>query len=210
MDFSHINTISASVKEKKLPEWHSHKKLAPAMRLHFTDKMIAEKNPRDAAVLILLYPNKENKINILLTKRASYNGTHSGQISFPGGKKEVNDMDLYQTAIREATEETGVLKSDITFIKQLSKTYIPPSNFWVHPFLAITNKTPIFKPNYEVETIIEFPLKELLDDKNILIKKISTSYMKNADTPCFIFKNEIIWGATAMILSEIKDLIKAN
>ncbi|HFS67464.1 MAG TPA: CoA pyrophosphatase [Flavobacteriia bacterium] len=208
MNFTDIITLSHLIKEKQLTEWKSHKKMAPTMRLHFTDEMIDNKNPRDAAVLVLLYPNANNKIQILLTKRASYNGAHSGQISFPGGKKDTSDLNLKQTALRETKEETGIILQPENILKKLSKTYIPPSNFWVYPFLAIQHKTPHFKPNYEVEKILEIPLKELLDDRNLICKNITTSYMKNAKVPCFKINNEIIWGATAMILSEVKDLIK--
>ena len=208
MNFDTISELLNSIKTKNLPNWKSHKKMAPAMRLQYTDAMIEDKNPRQASVLVLLYLNKKNELTILLTKRASYNGTHSGQISFPGGKKDKNDTSLLQTALRETQEETCVAVENIQFVKELSKTYIPPSNFWVHPFLAFTKKTPIFTPNYEVEKIIEFPVKELLNEKNRIIKPITSSYMKDANVPCFIYKNNVIWGATAMILSELKDLLK--
>jgi len=199
--------ITNTLKNATLTDWQSHQKLAPKLRLQYDENSIANKNPRDAAVLILLYLNQKNEISILLTKRANYNGTHAAQISFPGGKKENSDKNLQQTALREAQEETGIIPSKLQFIKQLSKTYIPPSNFMVHPFVFATYKTPDFKINYEVERIIEFPITELLDNKNVQSEILSTSYMKHVNVPCFKFKNEIIWGATAMILSELKDLI---
>lgn len=202
-----ILNITNTLKNATLTDWQSHKKLAPKLRLQYDENSIANKNPRDAAVLILLYPNLKNEISILLTKRANYNGTHAAQISFPGGKKENSDKNLQQTALREAQEETGIIPSKLQFIKQLSKTYIPPSNFMVHPFVFATYETPDFKLNYEVERIIAFPITELLDNKNVQSEILSTSYMKNANVPCFKYKNEIIWGATAMILSELKDLI---
>ncbi len=207
MKTASLTALITLLEKSTLTNWESHRKMAPAMRLQFTEDMIAKKKPRDAAVLVLLYPNKENEICILLTKRASYNGTHSGQISFPGGKKESQDKDLLETAIREAKEEIGIHPAKIKAIKALSKTYIPPSNFWVYPFLAYAEETPSFKNNYEVETILEIPLKELLETNNIFQKTITTSYMNDANVPCFKLNNEIVWGATAMILSELKDLI---
>jgi 8-oxo-dGTP pyrophosphatase MutT (NUDIX family) len=208
MHKNNLPNLKIKLQKNALSGWESHKKMAPEMRLHFTDKMIESKNPKYASVLILIYPNKKEELTILLTKRASYNGTHSAQISFPGGKKETNDINLIQTALREAKEETNINPKDLIFVKELSKTYIPPSNFWVYPFVFTTDKKPNFKPNHEVEHIIEISLSDLLDDKKTTIKKLSTSYMKNIDVPCFVFNNEIVWGATAMILSELKDLIK--
>jgi len=139
--------------------------------------------------------------------RASYDGAHSAQISFPGGKKELTDTDLKSTALRETKEEVGIPENDIYIVRELSKTYIPPSNFWVSPFLAICKKTPTFILNHEVEKSIEVAVSDLINDNSIISKKMSTSYMKNIDVPCFKLNNYIVWGATAMILSEIKDLI---
>ncbi len=201
---SHLENI---LKNASLSDWKSHKKLAPALRLRYTDEIIAKKKPRDAAVLILVYPNNKQELSILLTKRADYNGTHAAQISFPGGKKEKKDNSLLQTALREAKEEIGIQPNKLKFIKELSKTYIPPSNFWVHPFVFTTDERPNFKLNYEVDRIIEFPLSELINPLTLQSKTLSTSYMQNVNVPCFKHKNEIIWGATAMILSELKDLI---
>ncbi len=207
MNTKTLSEIISLLKKASLKNWESHQKMAPALRLRYSDERIQKNNPKDAAVLILLYPDKQDKIHILLTKRARYNGAHSAQISFPGGKKDKNDNNLLQTALREAKEEVNIQPNQLTFIKELSKTYIPPSNFWVHPYVFITNQKPDFKLNYEVEHLIEIPLTELLNDANLHTKNLSTSYMKNIDVPCFKFNNEIVWGATAMILSELKDAL---
>jgi 8-oxo-dGTP pyrophosphatase MutT (NUDIX family) len=162
MNFTDIITLSHLIKEKQLTEWKSHKKMAPTMRLHFTDEMIDNKNPRDAAVLVLLYPNANNKIQILLTKRASYNGAHSGQISFPGGKKDTSDLNLKQTALRETKEETGIILQPENILKKLSKTYIPPSNFWVYPFLANNIKHRILNLIMKLKKFLKSLLKSFL------------------------------------------------
>ncbi len=200
----HLNTIQ----EKVNAGWKAQQIMAPALRLQYNEEQIKNRNPKKASVLILLYP-KKTKLYLVLIKRANYNGTHSAQISFPGGKIEKIDKSLYQTALREASEEINIHPKQVILLKELSKTYIPPSNFWVYPFLAYTNESPNFKKNYEVASILEVPITELFNEKNVQIKKISTSYMKNADVPYFNLQNEIVWGATAMILSELKELLKS-
>jgi 8-oxo-dGTP pyrophosphatase MutT (NUDIX family) len=183
--------------------------LAPKMRLNYSQDKIKANDPRHAAVLALFYPDSENETCFLLTLRASYNGTHSAQISFPGGKAEKTDTSFNHTAKRETYEEVGIEMSDIKIIKELTDAYIPPSNFLVTPFLGTLDVIPSFITNDEVEEIIEVRLSDLLDESNITLKNMSTSYMKNIEIPCFILNDHIVWGATAMILSEIKDLLKA-
>ena len=92
------------IKNTQLPGIEAQFKLAPKMRLEYNTKKNIAKNPKIAAVLALFYPNQENKVSLLLTKRAIYNGTHSGQISFPGGKVEISDLNLKETALRETFE----------------------------------------------------------------------------------------------------------
>jgi 8-oxo-dGTP pyrophosphatase MutT (NUDIX family) len=195
-------------KQKPLGGLEAQFKMAPKMRLKYDKGKIIANNPKKAAVLALFYPNKKNEITFLLTKRASYKGTHSAQISFPGGKLEKKDKNLQETAIREAFEEVGTIPSTIEIIRKLTDVYIPPSNFLVSPFLGFTNKKPYFTKNYEVAEIIEISLSDLLDDAYLSTVNLTTSYMKNIDVPCFKFDNQIIWGATAMMLSEIKELLK--
>ena len=187
--------------EKQLGK-EAHREVIPKERLNIDFSNI--NNPKDAAVLALFYPDANNETCFLLTLRASYKGTHSAQISFPGGKKNSIDPNLKQTALRETSEEVGIDNKQVTIIKKLSKTYIPPSNFWVHPYLAISHKTPKFSKNYEVEALIEVKLADLLNDSNFTKQKRSTSYMKNIEVPCFILNEFVVWGATAMILNEIK------
>lgn len=207
MNFSAFLNILTTLKTNKLGGQTSQFKLVPELRVKFSEEKIKNSNPKNAAVLALLYPNKLNKMCVLLTQRASYNGTHSAQISFVGGKSEKNETST-QTALRESFEEVGVPISEVNIIRELTKTYIPPSNFMVTPVFGYTNKTPLFKPNYEVEKIIEVPIDALINDKHISSIELETSYMKKVRVPCFNFENQIVWGATAMILSEIKDLLK--
>jgi len=206
MNFNTFSNNLSLLKSKPLGGQSSQFKMVPKLRLNFSEEDIIKQNPKKAAVLALFYPDKDNQTRFILTERASYKGTHSSQISFPGGKKDISDVNLQQTALRETYEEIGV--TDINIIRELTTTYIPPSNFLVSPFLAIINQQPNFKKNYEVATIIEVLVDDLLNDNNIALKKITTSYMRNTNVPYFKLNNYTVWGATAMILSEIKDLIK--
>ena len=113
------------------------------MRLRYNkDKILANK-PKKAAVLALFYPNLKNETTFLLTKRASYKGTHSAQISFPGGKFDQADENLTETALRETFEEVGVTANQIEIIREITDVYIPPSNFLATPFLAFSKTKPI-------------------------------------------------------------------
>lgn len=208
MDFNNFTDKIDTFKLKELGGQKSQFKLVPKLRLDFSEDKIKKSNPKIAAVLALFYPDENNQTRFLLTERASYKGTHSAQISFPGGKTDISDVNIKNTALREANEEVGVLQNSIKIIRELSPTYIPPSNFMVTPFFGILNEKPTFKINYEVANTIEVLLEDLLNDKNISSKIMNTSYMKNIEVPCFKLNNYVVWGATAMILSEIKDLIK--
>ena len=183
-------------------------KMAPEFRKLFDATKIKQMNPKKAAVLVIFYPNDNNETMFLLTKRAQYNGTHSSQISFPGGKHEYADILMKNTALRETHEEIGINKEDVHLIKQLTDVYIPPSNFYVTPFLGYMNYHPFFYKNDEVESVMEIKLSDLLDVNNLSTINIDTSYAKNMEVPCFKLNGEIVWGATAMMLSEINDLIK--
>lgn len=208
MNFNQFKEKIDSIKLKKLGGLEAHFKLAPQLRLKYDQEKIDASNPRKAAVLSLFFPNNKNETCFLLTQRASYKGIHSSQISFPGGKIEKNDTNLQETALRETFEEVGVLQTSIHIIRELTDVYIPPSNFLATPFMAFTDKKPNFKINFEVQSTIEVLVSDLLDNQNISSINMSTSYMKNIEVPCFQLNNVIVWGATAMMLAEIKDLLK--
>jgi 8-oxo-dGTP pyrophosphatase MutT (NUDIX family) len=161
----------------------------------------------DAAVLILLYP-VNHKVHTVFIQRPEYDGVHSGQISFPGGKKENTDNDLIQTAIREACEETGI-KSDIfDIIGTLTPLFIPVSNIEVTPVIAWSNKQPLFNPEKEeVVFLIEAGLESFMNGS--IIKTLPFQIKGEAIMiKCYDYNNNIIWGATAMILHELMMLLK--
>ncbi len=209
MNFTDFLLQTSKIESAILGGLTSQFRLAPKIRLKYTEEMIAANNPRQAAVLALFYPDKNQQTRFLLTLRASYNGTHSAQVSFPGGKIEQDDIDLIHTAKRETFEEVGINQEDITIIKQLTDAYIPPSNFLVTPYIGFIDYTPNFNISEEVKETIEVKFSDLLDDSNITTNKLTTSYASNVDIPCFKLNDYIVWGATAMILSEIKDILKA-
>lgn len=208
MNFKEFTDKIDDIKSTKLGGLDAQLIMAPKLRLKFDKEKIAASNPRKAAVLALFYPNDKNQTTLLLTQRASYKGTHSAQISFPGGKIEKRDENLEETALRETWEEVGVRSTSVEIIRELTDVYIPPSNFLATPFMGFVTQRPKFILNHEVANTIEILLTDLLDDEHLTTVNLSTSYMKNIDVPCFKLNNHIVWGATGMMLSEIKELLK--
>ncbi len=193
-----------------VPGESSHLIMAPEIRKKELERYaMEERNPRHAAVMMLLYP-RDMEVYIALILRPKYEGVHSGQIALPGGKTEPFDRSYTETALRETYEEIGVDKQEITVIRALTKVYVPPSNFWVHPFFGFTEQRPDFVlQKEEVEEVIEVPLEQLINDHNVTTQKLSTSYAKNIEVPCFQLNGYVVWGATAMMLNELKMLLKA-
>ena len=208
MDFNRFKNKIEEIKTTELGGLNAQFKLAPKLRLKYDADKIRANNPRKAAVLALFYPNAQGKACFLLTQRARYKGTHSAQVSFPGGKIDKTDENLQKTALRETFEEVGIIESSISVIRELTNVYIPPSNFLATPFIGFVDKKPEFDLNYEVEKIIEVLVSDLLKDANITSVSMTTSYMDSEEVPCFKLKDYIVWGATAMMLSEIKELLK--
>tara|TARA_Y100000034_G_scaffold84474_1_gene101155 strand:- start:34583 stop:35206 length:624 start_codon:yes stop_codon:yes gene_type:complete len=206
VNFNEFQNFVSKIEKKPLGGLDAQFKLAPKLRLKYSLEKIKASNPKQAAVLALFYPDEQNNTRFLLTQRASYNGKHSAQISFPGGKIEESDQTKEITALRESREEVGVDEQEVTIIKEMTEVYIPPSNFLVTPYVGFVEAKPEFVPNHEVSQIIEVPLKELLDDANIREFPMKTSYMEKSMVPCFYFEEHIVWGATAMMLAEIRDL----
>ncbi len=159
--------------------------------------------------MALFYPDLEEQTRLLLILRKVYEGVHSNQIGFPGGKLEVQDKDLLHTALRETHEEVGVLPSTVQVIKELSEVYIPPSNFLVQPFMGIyPNPSPFVKDEIEVEQLVEVYLRDFMDDSSLIQENLSTSYAKNINVPAYKLNGYTVWGATAMMLSEIRELLQ--
>lgn len=208
MHFSEFLSKIDQIQSKKLGGLDAQFKLAPKLRLRYSQEKIEASNPKKAGVLALFYPNDSQKTHFLLTLRASYNGKHSNQISFPGGKIEAGDKNLRDAAVREAYEEVGIQENTIEILRETTDVYIPPSNFLATPFIAYAHKRPDFTKNYEVEALIEVSVEDLLSEQSITSTTMTTSYMEKIEVPCFKLNDYIVWGATAMMLSEIKELLK--
>lgn len=187
----------------------AHAKMAPEGRIEWVKKANLSKIiPKKAAVLILCYPKNE-VTHLVLIVRNEYPGVHASQIAFPGGKPELEDLNLIDTAFREAEEEVGVSRNDLNYVKTFTNIYIPPSNYLVTPIFAFSNSPLLFVPQpSEVADIIELPLDQLLNDDLLVIQKIKTSYADSVEVPSFKVNQHLIWGATAMILSEFKECLK--
>jgi len=192
---------------KPLPGYQAHVELAPYRNK--SELNFKEKNPKIASTLLLLYP-KDYEIFFCLIERQEYEGTHSNQISFPGGKNESGET-IKQTAIRETHEEVGVETLSVNIIGELTQVYIPPSNYLIHPFVGYCDFAPKFKPNSrEVKNIIEVNIKELY--KKEVIKRKKMTFKKNGnnvdyDVPYLDLNDKLVWGATSVILNEFRKLI---
>ncbi|MAN28043.1 MULTISPECIES: NUDIX hydrolase [Mesonia] len=210
MTFSEFKNSVSKIEKIQLIGEKAHLEMAPNFRKKEIDRIdIASKNPKRAGVMALFYPNAAGETCLTLILRKTYKGVHSAQIGFPGGREEEEDRDLMETALRETHEEVGVAPEEIKVLKKLTKIYIPPSNFWVQPYLGIAEQTPQFmKQESEVEEILEVSLKDFLNDRNLIEKELSTSYAKNVLVPAFYLNEQIVWGATGMMLNEVKGILK--
>ena len=172
---------------------------------------IQRENPGDAAVLVLIYPI-HHILHTVLMLRPSYDGAHANQISFPGGKVETTDNSFEIAALREGFEEINVDPQLVQVIGHLTPLYIPVSNFNVHPVVGICTSQPAYTLNpKEVEQIIELPLTALLNEDNVQLGHFYLKLLeKEYEMPYFKFGAYRIWGATAMILSELKQILKSN
>ena len=196
--------------EQPLPGITSHLKMAPRHRVEeFSSLASIVPLARNSAVLILLFP-VNGKLKTVFIQRSVYEGVHSGQISFPGGKHEKSDKDFEATALRETQEEIGVEPDKIEIIAQLTDFYIPPSNFLVKVFVGYASQQPAFTPDHkEVQSILEVDIDEFYDRQNIAeIEFYSTSRKTTINAPCYLVNGMEIWGATAMMLSELIDILK--
>lgn len=168
-------------------------------------------NARPGAVLCLLFPHN-TKWHILLMKRRPDKGPHSGQVSFPGGRFDATDADYRATALREANEEVGIMPADVTILGQLTTLYIPVSNFNVYPFLAWADRKLTYAlSEQEVEYIIEVPLSDLFHPERKTVTSITSPAEPGIRRKVNAYRltdDTIIWGATAMILSEIEALMQ--
>lgn len=201
-----IERLTAEI-QRDLPGWEAQKKMISG-RPKMDMDAINQRNAKQSAVLIWLYPIEE-EIFTRLILRTEYKGVHSAQIAFPGGTKEESDTDLWQTALREAQEEVGIPKEKVKYVGPISPVYIPPSNFWVQPYIGTTeeNFTPDIQKS-EVQRTIDMNVKLLLDPTVKQEKVINRSDGLSIKTPYYNIEGYTVWGATAMMLSELEELLR--
>ncbi len=205
MDFRDFEKRIVKVTKMELPGEAIQFKMAPIERLQELKRVAREKNTaKQAGVMSLFYPSEDYETRLILILRKTYKGVHSAQVGFPGGKLEAYDRTIQDAALRETEEEVGVSRNTISVLKKLTEIYIPPSNFFVQPFLGITSELPKFVPQEEeVEALIEVTLLDFMNDANIITQTLSTSYATSIEVPAFKLNGHIVWGATAMMLNEV-------
>ncbi len=210
MHFSEFLRHIPQIQHAFLPGENAHDKMSPPERRSIMQTLdLKIKKPRKAAVMMLFYPRNE-QVNLVLIIRNAYPGVHSSQIAFPGGKREKEDQSFTDTALRETEEEIGISRKQITVVREFSQVYIPPSNFLVYPFMGYSSEELIFNPDpNEVAGMIEMPLDHFLNDENVIDYDMATSYSSSISVPVFAINEHRVWGATAMMMSELKDVLKS-
>jgi len=201
-----VKTYLKEALQKELPGTYAHQSmLPPGRRLKSHDD--ERSSVKLSSVLVLLFP-MYGKLFTCLTKRPSSMKFHPGQISFPGGKVEKNDVSAERTALREAHEEVGIEPAAIEMMGKLSDFYLEISRFSIQPFLAWMDQEPEFRVNYdEVDELILFPLSDFVENENILETEMQT-LTGLLQVKYFPYEGHIIWGATAMILAELIEILK--
>ncbi len=191
----------------ELPGEESHIAFSP-LRGKSSEALEKATHFKESAVAIVIY-DLEN-LQFFVIERQVYEGTHSAQISFPGGKKEGTDTDLFETAVRESYEEIGIQLTKENFICKLTPVFIPVSGFLVQPFVFYISKKPekLVLSQREVKRLISIKISELLDDKNIIEKDIQVNSTLLKNIKHFTFSTCEIWGATAVMLNEMKTIFK--
>ncbi len=206
------NWVSAIKRElqKPLPGWEAQKIMSPPARLTIDDykALINPQTKKSAVSLILTEKNKEKKF--VLIKKNKNSGKHSGQFGFPGGKVENTDLSYWHTASRETSEEIGLTLHDGNLLGNLSEMFIPPTNYLIYPYVVYIDEIKEVKlQTEEIEEIFFISVNQLLDDSIITERQFTASYSAKVVCPCFNFDGLHVWGATAMMLSEFKAIVKS-
>ncbi len=202
-----INTLQLKLKAD-LPGINSQVKMAPAHReMELMRVDYQQFNPKLSAVIILLYP-EDLSLKIIFIRRSVYVGLHSGQIAFPGGKYENSDKNLLETAKREMEEELGISRNSYQILGQLTDLYVPPSNFLLRSYVAYTDAKPQFVIDArEVQEVLIFDFEQFKQPDVIKLGDFKAhNSEKLIKAPYYDMNGNVIWGATAMVMSELIDL----
>ena len=205
---SFINFLANALKAR-LPGQDAQAIMMPTLSDKSRFSLEAKKDAREGGVMILLY-QKDGVIHFPLIQRPDYDGVHAKQMSFPGGKKDAEDETLTVTAIRETEEEIGVASSKIEVIGSLTELFIIASNFNVLPVIGVLSEAPQFLADeHEVDEIIEVKLADLLDEDKQKEMPLTILQGITINAPYFDLNDKVVWGATAMILSEFKHILQS-
>jgi 8-oxo-dGTP pyrophosphatase MutT (NUDIX family) len=208
MQVHELKTRLIQALDRPLPGLSAHRRMAIPGR--YIDAPIPE-TARKAAVLILFYSKLDRAFTSLIRRQTLETDRHSGQISFPGGKMESFETNPVQTALREAREEIGV-DGDLEILGSLTPLYIPVSNFHVYPIIAWSEKHPSFsiQPE-EVDELIELDLDLLFNpDLKAAVDIPVLSSLVLEKVPVYEMHGMVIWGATAMMLSELEMILASG
>lgn len=205
-----LNLIEALQNKLKddLPGTRAHELMmpTPVNAPRFSYKV--REDARQSSVMILLYPNS-NIAYLPLILRPTYTGAHSGQVSLPGGKEEPGDPSREYTALREMEEEIGVSANDVVLLGNLTEIYVAASNFRVLPVVGYLNYQPDFIPETkEVAEILISPLESIIAIDQKKEKEMLIGGQFAINSPYFDINGKVVWGATAMILSELATIIR--
>ena len=198
----------AQLMSDELPGEAAHVEMSPSGRAKSSEYLKYAKTFKESAVAVVLF--EENKVyKCLLLQRHEYEGNHSGQVCFPGGKQDEADEDLLATALRECWEETGICSDQLKLIGELTPVFIPVSLHYVMPFVFFHQSKLIVQPDpYEVKDYFSFSLEELLIKSNMKRTEVPISSSKTLpNVPYFHLENKVVWGATAIMLNELKTIL---
>lgn len=209
-NFKSLIACIASEIKHHLPGEDAHLEFSPIGRKK-SSLYLEYVKPKVSAVTLLLF-ELDNHPYFLLIQRQEYEGKHSGEICFPGGKKDEDDQSIFDTAVRECEEETGIPSKFLHNLGNLTDVYIPVSNHLVHPFVCYLkgNPKPLILPDErEVKKVLICPLARLFEsDVKSTVTKTWSNGKTTKDIPCFLIEGNVVWGATAIILNEFRWMIR--
>ncbi|MDX5448880.1 MAG: CoA pyrophosphatase [Bacteroidota bacterium] len=210
MEFDRLIRELEGSMARTLPGQDAQYKMVPANRPRFPLDETIMKQSKRAAVAALFFPDEDRQSKLILIQRNTYEGVHSGQIGFPGGRLEPEDRGPMDAAARETEEELGIDRGLIDWKGALTPVYIPPSNFFVEPFVGVIPTPNGYRPDpREVQEVIEMPLERIQDQE--VLRDVELDIRGTMiKVPAFVIDNRIIWGATAMMISELLHLFHSG
>lgn len=208
MNFDELTRFLEKRVQSTMPGDVAHQKMKPNLANGAPLKIKHSTPPRKGGVLILLYED-EGIVRFPLIQRPNYEGIHSGQMALPGGRYEEEDQNQFQTALRESHEEIGVDQGKVEVLGSLTEFFVAASNYMVLPVIGKID----FKPNFvpeprEVQEVVTPPITHLIDPNRLKEKEIIVRNGFKMNCPYFDLEGRTVWGATAMMLSEMVEILE--